>query len=301
MLSILAIALVAWTGAAAGEVPLISAGKDSFVFRNEALNAGRPLTVLTYLPENYNAGSPILFVIHGDSRTAESYREAWIEIAERNNALLLAPHFSEAGFPKSDAFNLGNMFELDSLDQPLAARPENEWSYSLIDPLFDFVVAKMKNHSKGYFIYGHSAGSQFLHRLIFFKPGAKILKAVCANAGWYTMPDFDEMFPYGLKGAGCDTAALRAAFAKQVTVLLGDADTDPNHEKLRRTPQAMKQGAFRFERGRKFYEACRRAAELRRIPFAWKMQVAPGVAHRNRDVAPHAAKILFGEKSAANE
>lgn len=101
------------------------------------------------------------------------------------------------------------MFDMDSLENLLAPNPESEWSYSLIDPIFDFVVDRMHNKSTGYLIYGHSAGSQFFHRLIWSKPEAKIMRAVCANAGWYTMPDFNQTFPYELKETKCTPENLK--------------------------------------------------------------------------------------------
>ncbi len=272
---------------------LIGSGKGSFSYQNETLNMGRPIKVWTYRPSNYSKKSPILFVIHGNSRTAEKYREAWIGITEEHRALLLVPHFTREDFPEDIHFNMGDMFKMDSLDNLLSPNPAGEWSYSLIDPIFDFVVEKMKNKSEGYLIYGHSAGSQFLHRLLFFKPEAKVQKAVYANAGWYTMPDFDQLYPYGLKETQCDTTALRRLFAKEVTVLLGDQDTDPGHGSLRRTPEAMQQGAHRFQRGQTFYEACRRMAQALNAPFAWDLRVVPGVAHSNAGMAPAAANALF--------
>lgn len=273
---------------------LIHKGVSSFVFQNANLNKGRPITVYSYLPSNYNDKSPLLFVMHGNSRTAENYRDAWINIAEENNALLLVPHFSrENGFPEDDQYNMGNMFKMDPQENLLSPNPENEWSYSLIDPIFDFAVEHMKNKSTGYLIYGHSAGSQFLHRMLFFKPNAKLQKAVCANAGWYTMPDFEQIFPYGLRETQCNEDSLRKLFSKNVTILLGDQDIDPNHSSLRRTPQAMLQGEHRFQRGHTFFQTCKQMAEKLGAKFNWDLQVVPGVAHSNRQMAPSAAKVLF--------
>ena len=100
---------------------LIDKGKGSFVFQNENLISGLPLTVWTYLPSNYNAYSAVLFVIHGDGRTAEKYRNAWIEIAERYSALLLVPHFTKEQFPLDSQFHQGNMFKTDSDDKILSS------------------------------------------------------------------------------------------------------------------------------------------------------------------------------------
>ncbi len=273
---------------------LIPKSASSFIYQNENLNMGRPLTVYSYLPSNYKDSSPVLFVMHGNSRTAEKYRDDWINIAEKHNALLLVPHFSrENGFPEDDQYNMGNMFDMDSQENLLAPNPGSEWSYSLIDPIFNYVVDTMKNKSSGYLIYGHSAGSQFLHRLIFFKPDAKIERAVCSNAGWYTMPDFEQVFPYGLKETQCTAAALQKVFAKKVTILLGDQDIDPNHKSLRRTPEAMKQGVHRFQRGHTFYQMCQQMAAELCVELNWDLQTVPGVAHSNSKMAPAAAEVLF--------
>ena len=275
---------------------LIAQGKGSFVFQDDSLNYGRPITVLTYRPTEYNAESPILFVMHGNGRTADNYRKVWVSIAKKHNALLLVPHFSrDNGFPESSHYNLGNMFDMDKDENILASNPENKWSYSLIDPIFDFVVDKMGNKSTAYFIYGHSAGSQFVHRFLFFKPNAKVRKAVCANAGWYTMPDLNVKFPYGLGGTDYSLSVLGKFLGKDVTILLGDKDVDTNHRSLLRTPQAMQQGAHRFARGNNFYEACRLKAQSLGVTFSWGLQEVPGAAHSNAAMAPGAAALLFGD------
>lgn len=277
---------------------LIAQGKGSFVFQNDSMNYGRPITILTYRPGSYNAESPILFVMHGNSRTAENYRDVWVDVAEKHNALLLVPHFSrEKGFPTSGHYNLGNMFKFGDDDELLSANPESDWSYSLIDPIFDFVVGKMGNKSKAYFIYGHSAGSQFVHRFLFFKPHSKVLKAVCANAGWYTMPDLNVEFPYGLGGTNYSPAKLSRFLERDIIILLGDKDVDTNHRSLRRTPQAMKQGPHRYARGRNFFGICGLKAQSLGIPFSWKLQEVPGAAHSNAAMAPAAGKLLFGNNN----
>jgi hypothetical protein len=279
----------------AGKV-LMDKGKGSFVFQNEDLISGLSLTVWTYLPSNYSADSAVLFVIHGNGRTAERYRNAWVDIAERQNALLLVPHFTREQFPLDSQYHQGNMFKTDSADKILSSIPENEWTFSVIDPIFDLVVAKMRNKSESYFIYGHSAGSQFVHRFLFFKPDAKVKKVVCANAGWYTMPDFNEFYPYGLKGTKCNKKDLRKLFGRKVTVLLGEQDTDTAHSSLRRTPQAMKQGAHRFERGHTFYRSCKQMADSLKAEFTWYLQLVPGVAHSNKGMSKGAEEVFFGEK-----
>ncbi len=272
----------------------IPAGAGSFVFQQKKLNYGRPLTVLTYRPKNYNRDSPILFVIHGASRAAESYHAVWSPIAEQYNALLVVPYFDkEAGFLTSDQFNLGNVFQLDSMDQILGTNPEPDWSFSLLEPLFDVVRKKTENRSREYCIYGHSAGSQFLHRFLIFKEKNRVKRAVCANAGWYTTPDDQIRFPYGLAGTPLDAANLRAAFGKRVTILLGEADTKTTGASLRQSPEAMRQGRHRFERGHSFFDYCQRLAEAKNFSFNWDLQTVAGAGHSNEQMAEKAGALLF--------
>lgn len=276
------------------ESSIIKNGKSKFSFQDESLNKGKAIDVFTYVPQNYNENTPILFIMHGNKRTAEKYRNDWISIADSNNAVLVAPLFSrENGFPEDDHYNMGNMFKMDEEENLLDKNPESEWSYSLINPIFDFVVKDLKNNSKSYMIYGHSAGSQFVHRFLFFKPEAKVTKAVCANAGWYTMPEFDQTFPYGLKNTTASKNSLKKLYQKNVAILLGDQDIDVNHKSLRRTPEAMKQGVHRFERGHSFFEANKNWAKELDVEFNWKLETVPGVAHSNSGMAKGAVNSLF--------
>ncbi|MCB9333957.1 MAG: hypothetical protein H6574_23120 [Lewinellaceae bacterium] len=176
-------------------------------------------------------------MIHGASRAAEGYHAVWSPIAEQYNALLVVPYFAkDAGFSTSDQFNLGNVFQLDSLDQILATNPEPDWSYSLIEPLFDVVRKKRV-------IVAKSIASMAIRpaasscTVFIFKEKNRVKRAVCANAGWYTMPDESIRFPYGLGGTGIDPDNLKYAFSKRVHILLGEADTETSGESLRQTPK----------------------------------------------------------------
>ena len=139
---------------------------------------------------------------------------------------------------------------------------------------------------------GHSAGAQFVHRYLMYVPEARVGRVIAANAGWYTMPVRDVAFPYGLAGSGVDDAALRRALQRPLTVMLGTADNDPQHESLRRTPEAQAQGPHRLARGEAFVAAGRRAAAERGIASGWTLQRVDGVVHDNAGMAGPAAELL---------
>jgi hypothetical protein len=72
----------------------------------------------------------------------------------------------------------------------------------------------------------------------------------------------------------------------------GDADTDPNHVNLRRTPEADAQGLNRLERGQYFFAAARRAAGARGLPFRWRLRTVGGAGHDSAKMSPDAAEFM---------
>ena len=166
------------------------------------------------------------------------------------------------------------------------------WTYTAIEHIFDYVKGSNGLEATSYSIYGHSAGAQFVHRLLLFCPDAHINKAICANAGWYTMPSDDFEFPYGLKGSGISVETLKKTFSKNLIILLGNQDTDENHKYLRKTPKAMAQGKHRFERGKSFFLTAKREAAKLKTRLRWKAKVIKNVGHSNSKMAEAAAKLL---------
>jgi pimeloyl-ACP methyl ester carboxylesterase len=254
----------------------------SFQFSGYAPLRDRPLKVWYDAPSDVTTAK-VLVVMHGQSRTGEDYRNSWIAHARRAGALLVVPEFTEALYPGSDAYNLGNM----------EREPESRWSFSLIEPLFDHIRADTGNRSDGYYLYGHSAGAQFVHRFLLFKPN-RVKRAVAANAGWYTAPEPSVDFPYGLRGSPITDAGLRRALAAPLTVLLGENDTDTNDPDLRHSSEADRQGPHRLARGHFFFAAGRTTAGALGTPFGWTLQTVPGAVHSNGDMAAAAARSLFG-------
>ena len=262
------------------------AGRGHFPFRR----GGHQLTVWYYRPATATADAPVLFVIHGVGRNAEEYLNDWTEFAARKNFLLVVPEFSKAEFPGEEAFNSGNLF--DAAGRP---RLREEWSFSMIEPLFDALPGQLGVNRRDYLIYGHSAGAQFVQRFLYFVPEARATRAVAANAGWYMLPEFTTAFPYGLRGTPADEAALPAAFARRLVVMLGESDTDPAHPSLRHTPEADAQGLYRYARGRYFFARAQAAAAARRTIFNWTLVTVPGIEHSNKGMAPWAVRQLFPE------
>lgn len=261
-------------------------GAGRFDFPIETAAGARTLDVLYHRPAAAGPHAPLVFVIHGDGRDAQRYRRHWTDEAERRGFVLIVPGFSRDDFPGGTLFHLGGVvYRGAPVSEPL-------WTFTAIERLFDALRASNAFTRGDYDLYGHSAGAQFVHRFVMFRPDGRFRVAVAANAGWYTMPDAGVPFPYGLGGAAGARADPTAAFGRRLVVLLGDADTDPHHHQLRRTPEAMAQGVHRYARGQAFFERARVEATKRGVRFAWMLDTAPGVAHSNAQMAAHAARFV---------
>ena len=263
---------------------------------------GNVLTAYTHRSQTFDPQTgPIVFVIHGAGRNAESYLNRWRDAVDRAGALAIAPEFPSDLYPSSESYTFGvgvNDTPDSPVYDPAQWRSPDEYSYSEIEHLFEATRDQLGNQSCRYLIYGHSAGGQFVHRLITFRPDARVKRAVAANAGWYTMPSAgmsgDENYhvPYGLQGAPPDATRLERMFAHDLVILLGEEDTSRT-DNLRTKPQADAQGQNRFERGHTYFDVAQREAAAIGAPYRWTLATVPGVGHSNSGMSGLAAAILF--------
>jgi poly(3-hydroxybutyrate) depolymerase len=257
--------------AAQGERPpvVLFDTMGSFQFVDSRGDPDRPITVWYYRPPGLQPDAPIVFVMHGSSRTAEAARGSGAAYGRSHRVLVLAPEFSERYYP-GDAYAFGNM--ADSAGQ---LRPKSQWALSAIEHLFDAVCRAAGLTTLTYDIVGHSAGGQFVHRLVLFVPGARFRRAVASSPGRYAVPGPTAAFPYGVGGTAIDSAALAHALSRDFVLLLGDRDT----EDRTREPEAMSQGRNRFARGLRFFAAATDAANQLGAPLGWRLVIVHGADH----------------------
>ena len=258
--------------------------------------AGPGLRVWYQLPGAVTPDTPVVVVMHGVNRDADRYRDEWSALALRYGFIVVVPEFDAQRFPGARGYNTGFFTEADG-----SPRPRATWSFAAIEPLFDDVRQRFGTQVPRYTIYGHSAGAQFVHRYVMFMPEARIEQAIAANAGWYTMPDPAQAFPYGLSDTPLDAATLKAALGKPLLVLLGTADTNTKDPDLRTTPEANRQGPHRYARGQSFYAEGRDAAARMGTPFGWTLERVTGVGHKNGLMAQAAAQRIGVPARSAQE
>lgn len=264
----------------------LAVGASQFISDHRMGESLGRITVWTHRPKELAPNAPVLFVMHGMQRNGRHYRDQWRPYTERANALLLVPEFSEVNFP-------GAGYSAAKLDTASDGTGATAAIYTVIEEIFDRVKAFAGIETPDYGIYGHSAGAQFVHRLVMLNRRARLKVALAANAGWYMMPDFAVSFPYGLKDSGITAADLKEAFARELIVLLGDDDNDPRHPSLNRGARQMRQGPHRLARGQKFFHTAQDTAAKLNTPFAWKLSTVAGAGHDNGKMAPAAVTWLM--------
>ena len=123
---------------------------------------------------------------------------------------------------------------------------------------------------------------------------------VAANPGSDLFPTREMPFGYGFGNlpaslSGDDT--IRRYLAQPLTLYLGTSD-DHHDEDLDESPEAMAQGAGRYQRGKAAFAAAQKLAKARRWAFGWRLVETPGIGHDHGKMfdAPEAGKALGFER-----
>jgi len=260
----------------------IKNGQDSFVMYAYKQSERKSIKVWTYKPVNWKNEDKIVFVMHGGGRNADDYLDAWIDIAQKNNLLIIAPEF-ENRFSKytTNDYQEGNLFTFFGTQNP-----KEEWAYTVVENIFDHIKSINNITNKNYDIFGHSAGGQFVHRMVMLMPESRIRTAISANSGFYSLPKENLEFPYGVKNTGIDLKSdLQKSYKKRLIILLGELDNDPSLGTFRTTDLAMEQGAHRLERGTNFYNVNKELKNKNSWIFNWKIDTIENVGHNYKKMS----------------
>ena len=265
--------------------PTIIDNKGEFVFKYENSGKVRNIKVYYYAPQRLTQSSRIVFVLHGDSRNGAAYRDEWQTHAVKYNFIVLCPELSKTDFSFWE-YNCGNIYD----SEKKKFNPKEEWTFNLIEQLFDFVREDRKMIVGSYCIFGHSAGAQLVQRMVLFMPEARFSLAIANGAGWYTLPNFKCGFDDGLKGTPVTEEGLKKAFEKNLIVLMGDKDFVT---KIKPTSYAETKHKWdRVWRAQFFYEETKARSEQMGVEFNWVYKSVPGADHNNPKHALWASRYI---------
>lgn len=254
---------------------------SSFLYKSEGNPAVR---TYVFVPKSLSAETRILLVMHGLSRNADDYIASWETWAAKKDYIVIAPNFDEENWKGSAMYNLGNILtEKDSMEN------RSKWSFQVVEDIH--ISAKDGfDLKKNYFdMFGHSAGGQFVHRFALFMPESNLRLAIAANSGWYTVPDLEQKFPYGLKHARFSfTQADLMRWSKRYVYILRGVDDTERSDNLRQNAETDAQGQNRFERAGFMFDKIKSVnAETN-----WRLIDVPKVAHDQKKMAVAAQYVL---------
>ena len=268
-------------------------GSGSFTFDQYQPFNNKPIEVFYHIPENANQSSPILISLHGMNRNGESHRNSLIDKSNQHRFILVVPEFSENNFSGGDGYNLGNIF-IDGDNPSLETlNPNDEWTFSVLDPLFIYFKNLVTNYSNNYNLIGFSAGGQLAHRSFIFNNSIYCQQTISMSSGWYTTIDENQNFPYGLNESPFNSNNIASLFSRNLTILIGQNDNDPNAPNLRRNSIVDLQGNNRFDRAEYFYTSAENLANEKNYIFNWQKFVVPNAAHDLSPIANFAVDLLY--------
>jgi poly(3-hydroxybutyrate) depolymerase len=271
-------------------------GRQAAQYRNSATPDARFVTLNIYRPAHATANSPIVLVQHGVLRNGDDYRDFWIPAADAHGLVIIAPTFSNEQWPDVVSYNNGNLLattDRAALADTVAATAPETWSYTVVTRLVDDLKTAGLLHSQPLYLFGHSAGGQFVHRLLSVLTPAVFTQVAAGNPGWYTLPLLELPFPEGLGGTPADTESLARLFASPLTILAGDQDTETNDPHLPSEPAALRQGPHRHARALNYYATAKAEAARRGLPFHWQLHSIEGIGHDGQAMSSVCAHLWF--------
>lgn len=261
-------------------------GEGKIVFTGYEPLKDKPITLHYYIPTKGDIKKMrVLFSMHGAERSGSLQRALWQPFAERDGFVVIAPEFSKKYYKEND-YQFGGVYEAPD---NAVLKPREEWTYQAIEAIFDFFKEQTKSKSKVYDMFGHSAGSQFVHRYVLTMPHARVGRAIAANAGSWTFPYADGIvdakgvahgWPYSVKDTPmASDESLKQFLDKKLIIQIGVADSVKMGKNVPTNPAAIAQGEVRYERAWNFYNASKALAKEKGYKFNWKIVPVDGVGH----------------------
>jgi len=253
-----------------------------------------------YLPTSLSPASDIIVIVHGTPganetalQVASVFIRRWVDLAEEKSAILVAPAFDQRNFASKEG-GFGGYRGL--FGREIGA---DEFVHSILDD-FDEILSPFDGR---FFLYGHSAGGQFVNRYVVSHPD-RIKAAVISAAGRFTYPNSNVEWPYGMTpiqrviewtdpghNTHVDITRDRAGWLQAaqlpMTVVVGDRDTDLQPQRPGHT------GRTRIEFAQNWVNEMNSFANANGKVGVVRYVLVPGVGHDSRGLTPVCQEELF--------
>ncbi|MGC2199537.1 MAG: hypothetical protein WA633_05230 [Stellaceae bacterium] len=119
---------------------------------------------------------------HGVRRNGRDYRDYWLYLVAQAGVPAISVEFLEASFPEYLWYHFGNLHDKEGTPNSCKG-----WTFGIVERLFERLLAQGITIRQRYGMFGHSAGAQFVHRMLSFGFRDRVAVAVSANAGSYAI------------------------------------------------------------------------------------------------------------------
>lgn len=240
------------------------------------------------LPKDPSKCHKALFTMHGRYGNAAAPRNAFAAYATDQNLLIVAPKMLNDRQDRQYKYTLGNMTDNIKKCSSTTLKPSKDWTFCAIPEIFR-QLQKTFPRLSSYDIYGHSAGAQFAYRNALFTSDKNLKTTIVANAGWWTFPDKDTDFPYGIKGMMTDSE-IKALFSKRIIIIAGENDIQQKN--VRQSCRAQAQGKTRYERAKNLFSFCEKLAKTAGYPLNWTFHSIPNLTHNSYAAGKYVVNLL---------
>lgn len=247
----------------------------------------------------------ILMLIHGTpaetetaADTAHYYIDNWQDFAESQGFILIAPAFNQEDFSSRHGEITDSLTGYRGLfGREIGA---DEWVLRLAAAF----QQEFELEAQPFFLYGHSAGGQFVGRFLVTHPD-KVKRAVITSAVTYPQPKAEVAWPYGMGELHTEirwedgtTAPVDIVPQTQnwidatqvpVTVMVGMGDTEPQ---LQRPGQ---EGTDRILIGRNWVDDMAVFAEANGVRSHIEFEAIPAKGHSMLGLMPFSQATLIDE------
>jgi poly(3-hydroxybutyrate) depolymerase len=253
-----------------------------------------------YVPAGSSREPEILVLVHGTpaaDETAEASAqraiESWVDFADSQDAILIAPAFSQEDFSSRYGDRAQGGYR-GLFGREIAA---DAWVLRL-------ATAYQQAYGAAYqpfLLYGHSAGGQFVARFLVTHPD-RVKRAVIASAATYPQPTVDVSWPFGMgelhTGIVWDDGSISradilpdkktwvAATQVPLTVIVGLNDTSEL------PPYPGQTGKNRFAIGRNWVRDMATFARANGRESRYQVEIVPGKGHSMAGLLPYAKQAL---------
>jgi len=241
-----------------------------------------PIPYYLYLPRNKRLDRQLVVSVHGWTRNSSEHIFRLSEYAEKKGVALFVPHFSKERHRHYQ--------RLETKTGQVCVTTELHLALADVSKRFGVPTTRFN-------LFGFSGGAQFAHRYALMYPD-RIARLALMSAGWFTMPDKNTPYPFGLapsvslSGRALELEGLLAC-PTRVFVGTHDIHRDASLNKDERID--LVQGRNRVERAGRWVAAMNGisspASELGRIQLC----LIEGASHSFSDVVRkhNAGQIIF--------